>query len=87
MDFSKLKLKAWIVVDKEGNNLKDEIKNDPFSRILVEGNLDYNFDTKTNRYQTYPFYIDKQLADDFRDWWQGNCGEIAETREIEITIK
>ena len=87
MDLSGKKLKAWIVVDKYGNNLADKLKKDPFSYILVEGNLDYNFDSKTSRYQTYPFYIDKTLADDFRDWWQGNCGEISETKEIEITIK
>ena len=86
MDLTNKKLKAYIVVDKDGNTLKDELKKDPFSYILNEGNFNMHFNDKTTSYLSYAFYTDYETAEDFAHWWTGNCGEITQVREIEITI-
>ena len=86
MDLDNKKLKAYIVVNKDGNWLKDEIKKDPFAYILNEGNFDMHFNEKTSSYLAYAFYTDYDTAEDFAHWWTGNCGEITQVREIEINI-
>jgi len=86
MDLTNKKLKAYIVVDRDGNTLKDELKKDAFAYILNEGNFSMHFNEKTSSYLSYAFYTDYETAEDFAHWWTGNCGEITQVREIEITI-
>lgn len=86
MDFLHKKLKGYIVVDKEGTQLLDKLKNDPYSYILNEARFDMSFNNKTSSYLSHAFYIDYETAEDFAHWYTGNCGEITQVREIEITI-
>jgi hypothetical protein len=39
MELLNKKVKAFIVVNKDGDNLIEKIKNDPFAYILNEGNF------------------------------------------------
>ena len=86
MDFLNKKLKGYIVVDKDGIHLKDTLKNDPYSYILNEARFDLPFNNKTSSYLAHAFYLDYETAEDFAHWYTGNCGEITQVREIEITV-
>jgi len=86
MDLTNKKLKAYIVVNKDGDNLLEKIKKDPFAYILNETNFAMHFSEKDSSYLSYAFYTDFDTAEDFAHWWTGNCGEITQVREITITI-
>ena len=85
MDLTNKKLKAYIVVNKDGDHLLKKLRNDPFAYILNEG-FDMPFDNKKSSYLAYAFYTDFDTAEDFAHWWTNNCGEITQVREIEISI-
>lgn len=87
MDLHNKKLKAFIVVNKDGDNLIEKIKNDPFAYILNEGNFEMHFNEETSSYLSYAFYTDLDQAKEFASWWTGNCGEFTQVREIEIKIE
>jgi len=86
MDLTNKKLKAYIVVSKDGENLIEKIKDDPFSYILNESNFNMHFDNDNVTFLSYAFYTDFEYAKDFAHWWTGNCGEVTLVKEIEITI-
>ena len=87
MDLNNKKVKAYIVVNKDGDHLLDKLKNDPFAYILNEGNFEMHFDNEKCSYKAYAFYTDYETAEDFAHWYTGNCGEITQVREIEITFR
>jgi hypothetical protein len=43
MELLNKKVKAFIIVNKDGDNLIEKIKNDPFAYILNEGNFSMHF--------------------------------------------
>jgi len=86
MDLTGQKLKAYIVVDKDGDHLLDKLKNDPYSYIINESRFDLPYDDKTDKFLVHTFYIDYESAEDFASWYTGNCGEITQVKEIEISI-
>jgi len=86
MELLNKKVKAFIVVNKDGDNLIEKIKNDPFAYILNEGNFQMHFNEETSSYLSHAFYTDFDQAKEFAYWWTGNCGEITQVREVEITF-
>jgi hypothetical protein len=86
MELLNKKVKAFIVVNKDGDNLIEKIKNDPFAYILNEGNFSMHFNEENSSYLSYAFYTDYDTAEDFASWWTGNCGEFTQVREIEISF-
>ena len=84
MDLKDKIIKGFIVVNKDGEWLKKHLRNIPSAYILNEFGKDHLFDEKECNYTSFLFYTKKDDAKDFADWWTGNCGEIAQVREIEV---
>jgi len=81
------KLKAYLVISDWDHGLADKIKDNPWSYVINEARMDHHWDEKTKQYLSYTLYNDLDTARDYAEWWTGNCGSIAEIKEVEISIK
>ena len=79
-------LKGYIVIITGNFDLKEKLKNDPYSYIGVPGRFKLDFDKKTSRYREFPVFINKEDAEEYEDFRESNYGEDCEVKELDIKV-
>jgi hypothetical protein len=84
MELLNKKVKAFIVVNKDGDNLIEKIKNDPFAYILNEGNFSMHFNEEARNLKKDKIiqYIDRLRADTRRLTSESISKEVEKLDEV-----
>jgi hypothetical protein len=52
----------------------------------VPGRFKLDFDKETSRYREFPVFINKEDADEYKDFRESNYGEDCEVKELDIKV-
>ena len=86
MDISKKTLKGYIV-----NNLdfrpRETLSQDPITYMAFPSRFNLDFNKEKSQYKSISIFLDKDDAEEHRDFVESNTGETCVIKEVEINIK
>jgi len=85
MDISKKKVWGYIV-----NNLdfrpKETFSQDPITYMAFPSRFNLDFDKENSQYKSISIFLNKDDAEEHRDFVESNTGETCVIKEVEINI-
>ena len=86
MDISKKTITGYIV-----NNLdftpKETISQNPVTYMAFPSRFHLDFDKEKSQYESISIFLDKESAEEHRDFVESNTGETCVIKEVELNIK
>tara|TARA_R110000737_G_scaffold196154_1_gene216901 strand:+ start:442 stop:702 length:261 start_codon:yes stop_codon:yes gene_type:complete len=86
MDISKKTITGYIV-----NNLdftpKEKIKNDPVTYMAIPSRFHLDFSKEKSQYESISIFLNKEDAEEHREFVESNTSETCIIKEVEINIK